>query len=149
MTLFNHTITNALSVLVLAFGTIFLSSSDLASTTNGGATSTEAAITTTSVDGTNKAAKDATRATKLLSLCPTDENAVPEALKSLSGIEALSDFMRACISGGEGSGSCSVTAGAGGVEVSCSTSCRDGYYACCGTSGCDCVSSGQKELQSY
>lgn len=41
-----------------------------------------------------------------------------------------------CIEGGKGSIQCSIDAGIEilgvGVSASCSTSCKDGYYACCG-----------------
>lgn len=46
-----------------------------------------------------------------------------------------------CLSGGEGANSCSVDAGIDilgvGVTTSCSVSCNDGYFACCGV-GCYC-----------
>ena len=58
-------------------------------------------------------------------------------------IEALSS---ACISGGEGSTSCSLTVelgaevvGSGGnVSVTYSTSCGAGYYSCCSITGASC-----------
>lgn len=37
-----------------------------------------------------------------------------------------------CFSGGEGATSCGITGG-------CNVSCGEGYYACCNSSGCECV----------
>lgn len=47
-----------------------------------------------------------------------------------------------CYNGGEGASQCEIEAGieiAGyGVSATCSVTCRDGYYACCGIR-CTCV----------
>lgn len=43
-----------------------------------------------------------------------------------------------CTSGGEGATSCSITIGFKIGDFSCSNSCGDGYYACCGPGGCSC-----------
>lgn len=38
---------------------------------------------------------------------------------------------RTCSAGGEGSTSCSISCGAGGINLNCSTSCGAGMYSCC------------------
>lgn len=59
-----------------------------------------------------------------------------------AGLSAVFEGAAGCISGGEGADSCSlggdveIVGVGGGVE--CTVSCRDGYDACCDTSGCGC-----------
>ena len=70
-----------------------------------------------------------------------------EGTDSVSGDDDLSALFQAaedddCISGGDGSSSCSLEgdisiAGSGG-GVGCSVGCDDGYDACCDTDGCHC-----------
>lgn len=43
-------------------------------------------------------------------------------------------FLSTCASGGPGSSSCSMEA----AGISCSVDCNEGYYSCCGTTGCKC-----------
>ncbi|HEY2737927.1 MAG TPA: hypothetical protein VGK45_05940 [Thermoanaerobaculia bacterium] len=51
-----------------------------------------------------------------------------------------------CVAGGPGSASCSVTAGAAGVTLSCSVSCGSGYFSCCTINGCHCNKSAAKGM---
>lgn len=55
----------------------------------------------------------------------------------------IDDIVGHCVSGGPGSSSCSLAGGidivGSGGSIDCSTTCRDGYYACCGLSGCKCI----------
>lgn len=39
-----------------------------------------------------------------------------------------------CTAGGPGASQCSFQGG----PISCSVTCRDGWYACCGLTGCSC-----------
>lgn len=61
------------------------------------------------------------------------------------GVSALFQAAEGCISGGEGAETCSlggdieIVGVGGGVE--CDVSCREGYDACCDTSGCHCQAS--------
>lgn len=51
-----------------------------------------------------------------------------------------------CYAGGPGSDECSVSGNAGPVGGGCSVSCTNGYYACCGVSGCFCEPSGPQPV---
>lgn len=56
--------------------------------------------------------------------------------KTSEGTETTADSDRiACHSGGPGHKTCEIAAGIaidGGITTSCSVTCEDGYYACCG-----------------
>lgn len=61
-----------------------------------------------------------------------------------------------CTSGGVGANECSISSGTALSTVSCSVSCKDGYYACCDDNigKCKCIKSGTNlntnpSLQSY
>lgn len=99
----------------------------------------------TAAPSTNEAPKAMTASISpsFLSNCP-----VPVDLKQISSLSSLSESLRAllieCETGGIGTESCSESIGIGPISDSCSTSCKDGYYACCNDSiwsgaTCDCI----------
>lgn len=74
----------------------------------------------------------------------------------LSGLLSAS---QKCIAGGEGSSACSISLGGGAgativgsggngsANITLSTTCRVGYYACCGLSGAKCKEEKKKESE--
>ena len=60
-------------------------------------------------------------------------------LRHIHDIESL-DNNPECLSGGEGTVSCSFKGGEAKTVVDCEKTCGDGEYACCGYHGCSCIS---------
>lgn len=79
-----------------------------------------------------------------------------DVIKAPKLMNAPSSHPTTCTSGGVGASDCSVSSGTALSTVSCSVSCKDGYYACCDDNigKCKCIKSGSNinvnpSLQSY
>lgn len=56
-------------------------------------------------------------------------------------------ILKACVSGGVGATSCSLSGNLGPAGAGCSVSCASGYYACCNLNGCGCIDNDLQEDQ--